>query len=137
MLFWRRWLITVMVGVIVYGLCLIVLPQTMHRFFNTLFFASSNTIQHVGEANPEFIPLVYGVLGAVLIGWMVGLLALLLMTPPDSQRVTWQILVLSIGTWFSIDTGFSLYTGFIAHALFNVGFLVLFAIPLWRIDRLR
>jgi hypothetical protein len=131
-LFWRRWLIVVMGGVMLYGLCLILFPQTMHHFFNILFFGSSESIEHT---DPEVITLVYGVLGAVLIGWMVTLLATLLLIPATHQHITWQILALAIGVWFVTDTGFSLYTGFVAHALFNTGFLILFAIPLGNIIR--
>jgi hypothetical protein len=42
----------------------------------------------------------------------------------------WKTLALSITLWFIIDSGYSLATGVAAHALFNVGFLILFAVPL-------
>lgn len=52
--FWRRWLISITGGVMVYGLCLIFFPRMMHRLFNTLFFASEN-IQ-----STDYISFVYG-----------------------------------------------------------------------------
>ncbi|MBZ0318843.1 MAG: hypothetical protein K8L91_20675 [Anaerolineae bacterium] len=127
---WRRWLIVVTIGVMVYAAGLMLLPQTMHGLFNALFFADSKQVRRIGEDNVEFIQLVYGVLGAVMIGWMVTLLALMRHNFQTDPRGIWQILVLSIGVWFVVDSGFSVVTGFVEHAVFNMGFLVLYAIPL-------
>lgn len=128
--FWRRWLIVVTGGVIVYGFSLIVLPHTMHTFFNALFFSSSDAIHAIAEETPEFIALVYGVLGAVIIGWMTALMSLLMGAFQQGQRSAWNTLTLSVALWYALDTGFSLYLGSVAHALFNTIFFVMFALPL-------
>lgn len=128
--FWRQCLNVVTVGVMVYAAGLMLMPQTMHELLNRLFFGDSKQVWQIGEDNPEFIQLVYGVLGAVMIGWMVTLLALMRHNFQTDPRGTWQILVLSIGVWFVVDSGFSVVTGFVEHVVFNTGFLVLYAIPL-------
>lgn len=128
--FWQRWLIVVTGGVIVYGLMLILLPQTTHTLFNTLFFASSESIRRIGTDSSHYVALVYGVLGAVIIGWMVTIMALLISSFPTQPRNTWNIITLSVVTWYIIDSGFSLVIGSLAHVLFNTGFFVLFAVPL-------
>lgn len=126
--FWQRWLIVVTGGVILYGFGLIFLPHLMHTLFNTLFFSSSDSIRDFADESHNFIPFVYGVLGAVIIGWMVTLMSILLTA--FHQPFAWRTLTLSIGLWYLIDTGFSLYLGSVAHAVFNTVFLGLFAVPL-------
>ncbi len=125
--FWRKWLIVVTGAVIVYGLCLILLPQVMHTLFNALFFSSSEVVRRLGEEADFFIALIYGVLGAVIVGWMTALMSILM---SDFQRNTWNTITLSVVIWYILDTGFSLVIGSVSHALFNTLFFVLFAIPL-------
>lgn len=133
--FWRGWLVVVTIGVMVYAVGLMLLPQTMHGLFNLLFFADSKQVRRIGEDNFEFIQLVYGVLGAVMIGWMATLLAIMRRHFQTDPRGTRQILMVSIGVWYVVDSGFSVVAGFVEHAVFNTGFLVLYAIPLMAMYR--
>lgn len=126
--FWYRWLVVVTVGVIIYGFLLMLLPESMYRAFNRLFFASDAGMPS-GEIR-AYIHLVQGVLGAVLIGWMVTILSVLMSGFRQKQRAAWRTLLLSILIWFAIDSGFSLLIAVPAHALFNTLFLALFALPL-------
>jgi hypothetical protein len=128
--FWRRWLIVVTGAVIVYGFGLMLFSAAMQNLFVALFFPTMIPADLAGEAVGDYLHLVHGVLGAVIVGWMITLLALLITAFNEGQRSTWIILALSIGAWFVIDSGFSLLIGVPAHALFNVGFLILFVIPL-------
>jgi len=134
--FWRRWLIVVTIAVIVYGLALMLAPQVMHGLFNTLFFASSDVVQQFGEQASAFITLVYGVLGAVIIGWMVALLSII-WGMAQNPRSAWNTLMLSVVVWYALDTGMSLLIGSVSHAVFNTLFLVMFAVPLVGIYRQR
>ncbi len=135
MRFWQRWLIAVTIGVVIYATGLMLMPQTMHGLFSRLFFGDSDNVQRIGEDYPEFIQLVYGVLGAVMIGWMVTLLAIMWRHFRTDPRGTWQILVISIGVWYAVDSGFSVVIGLVEHAVFNTGFLVLYVVPLVGIGR--
>ena len=124
--FWWRWLMVVTGGVIVYSLGLMFLPTTMHQAFNTLFYGASDAN---GDLT-DYISLIYGVLGAVIIGWMVMLMSILMTAFRRGEREAWQTIVLSMVIWFVVDSGFSIYIGVIEHAIFNVIFMILFAIPL-------
>lgn len=128
--FWQRWLMAVTGGVMVYSAALILLPTVMQGLFNTLFFASSDLAGQFSDAANAYITFVYGVLGAVIIGWMVTFMSLLISAFQYAQRSTWRTLLLSVVIWYLIDSGFSLSVGNPAHALFNTAFLILFAIPL-------
>ena len=128
--FWRRWLIGVCCAVILYSLALILFPAAMHTLFNTLFYSARDTDGLFSEDGEAYLKLILGVLGAVIIGWMVTLLALVLTLFRPGERPVWNTLTISIIIWFVIDSGFSLYIGVPAHALFNTGFLMLFMLPL-------
>jgi hypothetical protein len=126
--FWQRWLIVVTGGVILYGFSLILLPDVMQNLFNTLFFSAPGAT-YSADAQ-AYITLAQGVLGAVVIGWMLMVMSILVGAFRRGERSAWNTLALSLLCWFVIDTGFSLAVGNVAHALFNLLFLVMFAIPL-------
>ncbi len=130
--FWQNWLKIVMGGVMLYALGLILFPHIMHDLFTRLFFANAESVQQIGEGDEPYIQLVYGVLGAVMVGWMVALLPLV---SRITQRDTWNIMAWSIGVWFVLDTSMSLVIGSFAHAVFNLPFFILLAIPLGGIYR--
>ena len=51
---------------------------------------------------------------------------------PANQDLTRSLILTSIGAWFVIDSAGSILAGAPVNALFNVGFLAMFAVPLWR-----
>ena len=128
--FWRRWLIVVTGGVIVYGFSFILLPDLTQSLFNIIFFSSADASRLFSEDANAYIAFAHGVLGAVMIGWMVALLPILAGPFKQGQRSAWNAIGFSVLVWYVVDTAFSLYSGVPANALFNTAFLVLFAIPL-------
>lgn len=70
--------------------------------------------------------------GGVMAGW--GLLLWKLSTTVFSQdpALARQLIVPSIITWFVIDSAGSVLAGAPLNALFNVSFLLIFCVPLWR-----
>jgi len=70
--------------------------------------------------------------GGVLVGWglMIWLLATTLYAKePDLCR---RIILTSIVSWFVVDSSMSIAAGAILNAFFNVGFLLVFALPVWK-----
>jgi uncharacterized membrane protein YhaH (DUF805 family) len=129
-LFWYYWLVVAVFGVIGFGLALIFLPNLMQDFFNWFLatFANKNTA-FGGEAK-DYIVFVYGIVGGVMIGWGVSLLALLFGSFRQGERSGWNALALSVLGWYIFDSGFSIVSGFAGNLIFNTAFLVLFAVPL-------
>jgi hypothetical protein len=77
---------------------------------------------------------IFGVLGAVLIGWMVLLAAMADFAVHQDRSVRSQTrssMARSVAFWFVWDTGFSLATGEWQHAAFNVPFVTLLMGPLY------
>jgi hypothetical protein len=125
--FWWRWLVAVTGGVMVFSLSLILLPQTIQSIFNPFFFPPSTRFD--ADAS-RYINFLYALLGAVMIGWMVTVLFVLMGAFRRGERAAWNAVTLSIVTWYLIDSSVSILSGFAANAVLNTVFLALFIIPL-------
>lgn len=129
--FWFRWLLVVIVGVMLFGISMILSPELILQFFSLLVYAAADGIERqFGTAAVAYITLIHGVLGAVMLGWAVSLLLVLLGPFQRGIREGWVILSVSVTVWFVPDTLFSLWTGFWQNAVLNLVFALLFAIPL-------
>lgn len=127
--FWIKWLIGVTFGVIAFSLGLIFIPDTMRETFNQLYLPSDAQTQFSDTAK-NFVNLVYGILGAVMIGWAIMLLSTILGGFSHGERRAWITLSVSMVIWFVLDSSFSIAMGFPENALFNLVFFILYAIPL-------
>lgn len=69
--------------------------------------------------------------GGVLVGW--GLMMWLLATTLYAKEPApcRKIILTSIITWFVVDTSMSIAAGAMFNAFFNIGFLLVFALPVW------
>ncbi len=127
---WDRVLLIVVVGVAVYALGLVVFGLALgDEVFARLGFGPGDG-EIIGEAPREYVQLIYGVLGAVIVGWMVTLGAIVVGPLRRREEWAWWAVVSASVIWFALDTGLSLALGFVGHALFNVGFAVALAVPL-------
>jgi hypothetical protein len=76
----------------------------------------------------------FGVLGSVILGWMVLLAGVVELAVHDDRLIRYRarsILVASVTVWFVFDTGFSLAIGEWQHAIFNLPFVTLLMTPLF------
>ena len=128
--FWQRWLVLVSIGAALFGLAFIILPTAMENLFITLFFGGASTDALFGVEAGNYIRFVYGVLGAVMLGWMISLTIIASGAFGKRDRSAWNAIAVGAGVWFVVDSAFSLASGFPANAALNVGFMVLFTIPL-------
>lgn len=125
---WDRWLLVVLVIVTGYALLLVLRGSWPGVLFERLGFGMAAAGIDGGPAR-DYVLFIYGVLGAVIVGWMVLLTAVAL--GPLRRREPWAVAAVaaSLSTWFVVDTGFSLAVGSTGHALFNVGFVVAMGLP--------
>jgi len=130
MLFWWRWLVVVSIGIVVFGLSLVVAPDLTRSGFGLLVYSSSDGIDKLGPPAVEYIDLAHGVLGAVMVGWGVALLCALFGPFRRGSREGWRMLAASLAAWFALDTAVSLWTGFWQNAVLNAVIAVLYAVPL-------
>lgn len=128
--FWVRWLVVVTLGVMVFGLLLVVAPGLAREGFSLLIYGDGQQIATFGSRATQYIGLVHAVLGAVMFGWGVALLLVVRGLFARGTREGWQIVAVSVAAWFVPDTTFSLWSGFWQNAVLNLVFITLFAIPL-------
>lgn len=128
---WLRWLTLVVIGVMLFGISMVLSPGLIRQGFSLLIYATPTAIDTgFGADAVAYVTLLHGVLGAVMFGW--GALLLLVLRGPfrRGQQEGWNMIAISAGAWFLPDTAFSLWTGFWQNAVFNTVFAVLFMIPL-------
>ncbi|BAZ53640.1 hypothetical protein NIES4103_63230 [Nostoc sp. NIES-4103] len=127
---WWYWLIIVTSGVTIFSISLVILPDFMQLFFNAMFFSHSQAHTSFSEVAYCYIKFLYGVLGAVMVGWNITLLFILTGPFLRRQREAWYAMTVSVLVWFMLDSSFSMSAGFWQNAVFNTMFIVFFAIPL-------
>ena len=128
--FWLTWLAVVTVGVIAFGLLLVVAPGLARQGFSLLVFSSTDRISDFGSEAASYIELAHAVMGSVMVGW--GMALLLVLRGPMQRSLTegLKIFGISLLAWFVPDTIFSIASGFWQNAILNIVFAFLFAVPL-------
>jgi hypothetical protein len=157
--------------VALYGLAMVFAGRTFAvPLFDVLGFGPNAFLSARGEGNAaavdgtcavqgrdallDYCVFMFGVLGAVIVGWMASLWYLvhdgcmlpqpsppppgasspLLLPQPAPRRrsraASRGAVAASAAIWFVVDTGFSLAVGEWRHAAFNVPFAMLLAVPL-------
>lgn len=76
--------------------------------------------------------LLWAISGGILTGWGLLLWQLSTRLYPRDPRLARSLILTSISVWFVVDSLGSVLAGAPLNAAFNVGFLLLFFIPLWR-----
>jgi hypothetical protein len=128
--FWVRWLVIAAIGVMGFGLMLVMAPTLAREGFSLLLFNDTNRVASFGVAPTRYIELLHAVLGAVMFGWGLALLLVVRGLFARGVREGWQIITISVLAWFIPDTAFSIWSGFWQNAVLNLVFIVLFATPL-------
>ncbi|HXH77029.1 hypothetical protein [Nocardioides sp.] len=113
-----------------YGLSMVLAAPLTGGLFEALGFGMRQAGITEG-AGRDYVLFLYGVLGAVIVGWMVLIVAVLngAFLARGSSGSGFCV-ALSLGAWFVVDTGFSIVVAQWQHALFNVAFLVALGLPL-------
>jgi hypothetical protein len=102
--------------------------------FEWIVFGSAESPIPGGEA-ARYVTFVYGVLGAVMVGWACLLWPLVRGPIRRREPWAWSAIAMSLGAWFVIDSALSIASGFGENALLNLVFAIAFAVPLLAIRR--
>ena len=129
-MFWLGFLRVVTVGVVLFGLLLVVAPSLAREGFSLLVYGSGSKIGEFGSEASDYIGLSHAVMGSVMVGWGTALLLVLRGEPTSHLPGKLWIFIVSLAAWYIPDTTFSLISGFWQNAVLNTVFAVLFAIPL-------
>jgi hypothetical protein len=128
--FWTQWLVAVTLGVMAFGLALVLAPRIAQQGFSLLVYGDAQRIAAFDPQAVQYIGLVHAVLGAVMVGWGLSMLLVVRSLFARGAKEGWHIVAVSVAAWFVPDTTFSLWSGFWQNAALNLVFIILFAIPL-------
>ena len=128
--FWFRWLVAADIIVIVFGAAQALLPDLVRQGFSLLVFGSASYINTFPQDAIRYITLTHAVMGSVMIGWGISMMYTLFTQFRTGEWTGWVSIAVAMTFWFIPDTSMSIITGFWQNAVLNVGFILLFAIPL-------
>ena len=132
---WDQVLILLVFGVGAYVLGLVFAGEFIgDQLFDRLGFGPSDG-GITGGVGRDYARFIYGVLGAVIVGWMITIGAIAMGHLRRREVWSWWALVTALVIWFVLDTGISSLLGFAGHAWFNVAFAVALPGPLVMIRR--
>lgn len=130
--FWSVWLQAAAGMLMLLSAVLLLAPSLGLAIFSTVYFLQPEFPVATPAAVAAYIRFMHGVLGAVMLGWMVAVLALARGPFVQGQRSAWNTIALSASAWFLIDTSYSLWHGVWGNAALNLTTAALFAVPLIR-----
>jgi len=99
------------------------------QFLADLIFFPIDGAQDISSSETRLISAIGG---GVMAGWGVLLWMLSTQLFPSNQALAANLIIASIVTWFVIDSTGSIIAGAPLNAVFNVSFLLIFCLPLWR-----
>lgn len=131
--FWHKWMVIYSILGIVFGLVMAfgstsALFQSYNRSVSQAFWGQSG----LHEAVINYHPWVFAVLGSTLTGWFVCLLFLALSPFGRRERWAYVCFIVSLLIWAPLDSAFSIHFGIYKEAVFNLGAVLGYAIPLSR-----
>jgi hypothetical protein len=130
----HRCLIVVLILVTLYAMGMVLAGNSFAvALFDILQFGP-NARGLTEKGSIDYVVFAFGVLGAVIIGWMALLVTMADLAVHSDGTVRSKArnsMALSVGIWFVWDTGFSLAKGEWEHAAFNVPFWTVLMGPLY------
>ncbi len=89
------------------------------------------------ESNAPETRLLWAIVGGLMTGWGLMLWQVATRLYPAEPALARQLILTGIVAWFVIDSTGSVLAGAPMNAVFNIGFLLLFAVPIFRSRRLK
>jgi hypothetical protein len=128
--FWSVWLQVAAGMLMLLSAVLLLAPSLGLAIFSTVYFLQPEFPVATPAAVVTYIRFMHGVLGAVMLGWMVAVLALARGPFVQGERSAWHAIAVSASVWFLIDTGYSLWHGVWGNVALNLATITMFAVPL-------
>ncbi len=130
---WWKWLLALSIIGIIFGLVMALAPGVFHSTlgqitYNSFFEGDAYTELTEPElANQDWL---LSLLGSVMVGWLIAVGFIAYYPFRQGEQWAWTAVTVGIVVWFVLDTGSSLANGVVFNAVFNLGFLVGFGLPL-------
>lgn len=126
---WTRWLSVAFGCTALAAVGHVFFPGAMLASTMRSLMGSAEALDSGGELR-RFVFWLAGVSSAVSLAWMGTALFIVWGPFRRGERWAWWALAVPIALWFIVDSGRSIATGFPMNALLNVGWLLMYAVPL-------
>jgi hypothetical protein len=130
--FWKRWLFSVSIGIIVFGLFISIFSSS--NLFAFLFNSHYNPVfwgvDPVPENTQRYQQWVYAVWGSTIAGWGILIAFVSYFAFSPKERWSWISLASMTGIWYFLDTIISFGHGVYFNVGLNTVFLALLSLPL-------
>ena len=128
---WRKILLVDSVILVVTGALFTTLPFLDEKFVLAMYNMVYGASLGVNDQSLQYLNMILGVSGAVMIGWGATITFLsYYMLKNDDIEAIWTAVTIGLVVWFIEDVFVSVMFGAIYNVVFNVGFLLLFLIPI-------
>jgi len=128
--FWSRLLQAAAAVVLGLSAVLLLAPSMGEAVFNLVYYHQLAGPVEVPGPALGYIRFANGIIGAVMAGWMIGIIMLARGPFAAGHRHAWNTIAFPLAGWFVIDTAFSLAHGVWGNVLLNVATALMFGIPL-------
>jgi len=127
---WCDWLSAAIIGVALFSLVLVGFPSLTQELFDWIAFLDNPPTPVKDPEVVKYLSFVYGVLGAVMLGWSVVLFYVVQGPFRAGEKWSWYAIAGSITVWFVVDSVHSVASGYWPNAVFNIGAFIAFGVPL-------
>lgn len=111
-------------GAVVFGGFLVVAPAAVQSLFGWMMFGEPTLMQQWPVQAQAYTQLAHAVMGSVMIGWGLLMLAVIALYGPQASRRLVAALALPIVAWFVADCTASWAHGFLPNVALNAAFAV-------------
>ena len=127
---WITWLCLWIYGVIAFSALGLVWEGISGDLFTWVVFGETATPAAFSAEAVDYQRLIFTIVCAVTIGWMLLLLAVVRTPLRGGERWAWTAAVTSVATWYVVDSTFSIALGYPENAVLNSLFVAGFVPPL-------
>ena len=127
---WSRLLQAAACVVLALSAVLLLAPASGEAIFHIVYFGQPDSPVPVPPESRGYMRFANGVIGAVMAGWMMAIIALARGPFLAGERHGWQAIAWPLAGWYLIDTTFSMAHGVWGNALLNTATALMFGIPL-------
>lgn len=128
--FWSRQIQMAAAVVLALSAVLMLAPSLGEAFFYVVYFQQPASPVAVPIEIQGYLRFANGIIGAVMAGWMMAIIALARGPFVAGERWAWNAIAWPMLGWYVIDTTFSIAHGAWGNVLLNTGTALMFGVPL-------
>lgn len=131
--FWCNVMLAGIGLIILLSAFMILPPLPAISYFNFILFGHPTFPETMSDDGISYVTFTYGLLGCIMIGWMVPLIYLTNSLLRQGSAVALNVISLSLGIWFVTDSSLSIILGYWQNAVSNVSLGIIFLVALLKI----